>query len=277
VHLFKVVGGRATDSRFDAAHAGALTPLVGREEEVELLLRRWARAKEGEGQVVLLCGEPGIGKSRITQVLRESIAAESHTRLRFQCSPFHTHSALHPAIEQLERAAGFAREDTPEQKLDKIEAMPGEAVEEIKSIAPLFAALLSLPIDRYPPLNLSPQKQKEKTLAALNAQVEALSAKRPVLMLLEDAHWVDPTTQEAFELTVSRIAQHRILLVITYRPEYIAPWVGQSNVTSLTLNRLSRRQGTQLVAKLTRAKRCHRKCSSKSSHTPTVCRCSSRN
>ncbi len=255
VHLFKVVGARATDSRFDAAHGEvALTPLVGREEEVELLLRRWAQAKTGEGQVVLLCGEPGIGKSRITQVLRERIAAEPHTRLRFQCSPFHTHSALHPAIEQFERAAGFAREDTPEQKLDKMEALLGEAVEEVKSIAPLFAALLSLPADRYPPLNLSPQKQKEKTLEALSAQVEALSAKRPVLMLLEDAHWVDPTTQEAFELTVSRIAQHRILLVITYRPEYIAPWVGQPNVTSLTLNRLSRRQGTELVTKLTAGK-----------------------
>jgi len=255
MHLFKVVGARASDSRFDAAHGEvALTPLVGREEEVELLLRRWAQAKAGEGQVVLLCGEPGIGKSRITQVLRERIAAEPHTRLRYQCSPFHTHSALHPVIEQFERAAGFAREDTPEQKLDKMEALLGEAVAEVKAVAPLFAALLSSPVDRYPPLNLSPQKQKEKTLDALSAQIEALSAKRPVLMLLEDAHWVDPTSQEAFELTVSRLTQHRILLVITYRPEYVAPWVGQPNVTSVTLNRLNRRKGTNLVAKLTRGR-----------------------
>ena len=255
MHLFKVVGARASDSRFDAAHGEvALTPLVGREEEVELLLRRWAQAKTGEGQVVLLCGEPGIGKSRITQVLRERIAAESHTRLRYQCSPFHTHSALHPVIEQFERAAGFAREDTPEEKLDKMEALLGEGVAEVKSVGPLFAALLSLPVDRYPPLNLSPQKQKEKTLEALSVHVEGLAAKRPVLMLLEDAHWVDPTTQELFELTISRLTQHRILLVITYRPEYSAPWVGQPNVTSLTLNRLNRRKGTDLVAKLTRGR-----------------------
>ena len=255
MHLFKAVGPRASDSRFDAIHGEvALTPLVGREEEAELLLRRWAQTKAGEGQVVLLCGEPGIGKSRITQVLRERIAAEPHTRLRYQCSPFHTHSALHPVIEQFERAADFVREDTPEQKLDKMEALLVETVAGVEAVAPLFAALLSLPIDRYPPLNLSPQKQKEKTLEALNAQVEALAAERPVLMLLEDAHWVDPTTQELFELTVSRLVQHRVLLVITYRPEYSAPWVGQSNVTSLTLSRLSRRQGTQLVAKLTGGK-----------------------
>jgi predicted ATPase len=154
---------------------------------------------------VLLCGEPGIGKSRITQVLRERIAAESHARLRYQCSPFHTHSALHPVIEQFERTAGFAREDTSEEKLDKMEVLLGEAMAEVKAVAPLFAALLALPVDRYPPLNLSPQKQKEKTLEALNAQVGALAAKRPVLMLLEDAHWVDPTTQELFDLIISRI------------------------------------------------------------------------
>jgi tetratricopeptide (TPR) repeat protein len=255
VHLFKVVGARTTESRFDAAHGKvALTPLVGREEEVELLLRRWAQAKRGEGQVVLLCGEPGIGKSRITQVLRERISGEPYTKFRFQCSPFHTHSALYPVIEQFERAAGFAREDTPEHKLGKMEALLREVGEEFKSVAPLFAAMLSLPAHRYPPLALSPQKQKEKTLQALSAQVESLSAKRPVLMILEDAHWVDPTTQEAFDITVSRIAQQRVLLVITYRPEYIPPWVGQPHVTSLTLNRLSRRQGTELVAKVTAGK-----------------------
>jgi len=255
MQLFRIVRPRVTESRFDAAHGElTLTPLVGREEEVELLLRRWALAKTSEGQVVLLCGEPGIGKSRITQVLRERIAAEPHTSLRFQCSPFHTHSALYPMIEQFERTAGFAREDTQEEKLDKMEALLGEAVAEVRSVAPLFAALLSLPAERYPLLNVSPQKQKERTLEALNARVEALSAKRPVLMLLEDAHWVDPTTQEAFELTVSRLAQQRVLLVITYRPEYSAPWVGQPHVMSLTLNRLNRRQGTELVAKLSGGK-----------------------
>jgi class 3 adenylate cyclase len=192
VRLFRVAGARATESRFDAARsAAALTPLVGREEEIALLLRRWQEAKDGEGQVVLVGGEPGIGKSRLTRALRERLGQERYTLLRYQCSPYHLNSALYPVIDQLERAAGFTREDTSEQKLDKIEAVLAGSGALVADSAPLLAAMVSLPVDRYPPLNLSPQKQKEKTLEALALQVEALAQQQPVLMIYEDVHWID--------------------------------------------------------------------------------------
>jgi predicted ATPase/adenylylsulfate kinase-like enzyme len=255
VRAWRVEALHRTEGRFEAVHGGvALTPLVGREEEVELLLRRWKLAKDGEGQVVLLCGEPGIGKSRITQVLRERLAVEPHTRLRYQCSPFHTNSALHPVIEQFERAAGFAREDTAEQRLDKMQALLVGSQQQVVESAPLFAALLSLPTERYPPLNLSPQKQKEKTLEALAGQIEALARRQPVLMIYEDVHWIDATTQEAMELLVPRLRDLPVLLIVTYRPEYSPRWTDKAHVTLLSLNRLGRRQGAELVAKVTGGK-----------------------
>jgi class 3 adenylate cyclase/tetratricopeptide (TPR) repeat protein len=254
VRAWRVTGLGHAEGRFEAAHVGGLTPLVGREAEIAMLMERWSRAKDGEGQVVLLCGEPGIGKSRITQVLRERVADEPHIRLRYQCSPYYTNSALHPIIDQFERAAGFAREDTPEAKLDKIEALLGRALDDVSQAAPLFAAMLSLPLDRYPPLNLSPQKQKENTLQALADQVEALSQKQPVLMIFEDAHWIDPTTQEALDLIVPGAASARALVILAYRPEYEPPWTGHGHVTPLTLTRLGRRQAAAMVEKVTGGK-----------------------
>ncbi len=255
VRLFKVAGARVTDSRFDAAHDEvALTPLVGREEEVALLLRRWQQARDGEGQVVLVSGEPGIGKSRLTQVLREQIGDEPYTALRCQCSPYHLNSALYPIIEQFEFAAGFAREDTAEQQLDKMEAVLAGSQAQIAESAPLLAALLSLPTERYPPLKLSPQKQKEKTLEALAGQVEALAQHQPVLMVFEDVHWIDPTSQESLNVLVPRLQALPILLVITYRTEYTPHWAEQAHVTTLGLSRLGRRLGAELVAKVTGGK-----------------------
>ena len=185
-------------SRFEALHASGLTELVGREEELEILLRRWSKAKTGEGQVVLLSGEAGIGKSRLTASLMERLVNERHTRLRYFCSPQHTDSALYPVIGQMERAAGFVYDDTPQTKLDKLDAVLADTSTRMEDAA-LFAEMLSLPNDgRYPALDLEPQQLRQKTLEALTAQVEALSRQNPLLMILEDAHWADPTSLEAF-------------------------------------------------------------------------------
>jgi class 3 adenylate cyclase/tetratricopeptide (TPR) repeat protein len=248
VRAWKVHGLQRPLGRFEAAHVGvALTPFVGREEEVALLMRRWKQACDGEGQVVLVGGEPGIGKSRLIQVLGERIDGEPFTTLRYNCSAHHNNSALYPMIEQLELAAGFTHEDTPEQKLDKMEAVLAGDAQQRAEAAPLLAALLSLPAERYPPLNLSPQKQKEKILEALASQVEALSRRGPVLIVFEDAHWLDPTSQEALDTCVPRIQALSVLLVITHRPEYRLPWTQQAHVTLLGLSRLGRRQGAKLV------------------------------
>ena len=195
----------SVESRFEAFHASGLTELVGREEELELLLRRWSKAKTGEGQVVLLSGEAGIGKSRLTAALLERLAAEPHTRLRYFCSPQHTDSALYPIISQMERAAGFAHDDTAQAKLDKLDALLAQSFTPPQDAA-LFAEMLSLPNDgRYPTLELTPQQRRQKTLEALTAQMEALARANPVLMIFEDVHWIDPTSLEALGRAVDRI------------------------------------------------------------------------
>jgi class 3 adenylate cyclase/tetratricopeptide (TPR) repeat protein len=255
VQAWRVDAARRTVGRFSAAHGGReLAPLVGREEESTLLARRWQQARSGEGQVVLIGGQAGIGKSRLTQELRERIA-EPHTTLHYQCSPFHLNSPLYPFIDQFESAAGFARDDSAERKLEKLEAALEGGGAPVAETAPLFADLLSLPTDRYPRLDLSPQRQKEKTLEALAGLVEALARRAPVLMAVEDVHWVDPTSQELLEVLVPKIQALPVLLVMTYRLEYTPLWAGQANVASLTLNRLARRQGAELVEAVTEGKR----------------------
>ena len=254
VRARRIRGVARTESRFEATHAGRYTPFVGREQEVALLLARWEQAREGEGQVVLLVGEPGIGKSRITQVLRERLATTPHTRLGYQCSPYHSGSAFYPIVEQLERAAGFERADSAERKLDKLEAVLVLPADERPSVTPLFATLLSLPIDRYPPRMLSPQKHKELTIAALVDRPIRLGGQQPVLMICEDAHWIDPSTLETLALAVERFRQAAVLLLITCRPEFVPPWTGHGNVTLLNLNRLSRRNGAQMMQRLTGGK-----------------------
>jgi class 3 adenylate cyclase len=195
----------SVESRFEALRA-ATTPLVGLDEEVALLMRRWEQAKAGEGQIVLISGEPGIGKSRIAETIVERLGGEPHTRLRYFCSPHHHDSALYPSIAQLERAAGFRREDTAVQRLAKLEAVLAQGTNDLGEAVPLLADLLSIPTgDRYPPLNLTPQKRKEKTLHAQLAQVEGLAARQPVLMVWEDVHWSDPTTRESLDLLIDRV------------------------------------------------------------------------
>jgi predicted ATPase len=238
----------SVESRFEAFHAGGVTELVGRDEELDLLVRRWHQAKSGEGRVVLISGEPGIGKSRLTAALSEAIEREPLTRLRYFCSPHHQDSALYPFIVQLERAAGFARDDTAIQKLGKLRGLLTSGARGDDEIE-LLAELLSLPSSAAD-LNLSPQRKRQKLFEASLHQLEALAGARPVLMVFEDAHWIDPSSRELLDLTVDRVRRLPVLLVITFRPEFQPPWGGRSDVTNLALNRLGERDGAALVERL---------------------------
>ena len=247
VRAWAALRASSVASRFEAQHETKLTPLVGRDEELELLLRRWRQAVGGEGRVVLLSGEPGIGKSRLTVALEEQLQTEQYTPLRYFCSPLHTDSTLYPFISQLERAAGFNRNDTMEAKLDKLSSLLG-ALPHHDNDVHLLAELLSVPTgDRYPPLNLSARQKKQKTIEALVRQLEVLVRQRPVLMIFEDAHWIDPSSRELLDTTIERVARLPVLLVITFRPEFRPPWTGQAHVSTLNLSRLGRREGAALA------------------------------
>jgi class 3 adenylate cyclase/tetratricopeptide (TPR) repeat protein len=248
VFAWGVVGESAAESRFEAAHTGTLAHLVGREHELGLLCERWELAKGGEGQVVLLSGEAGIGKSRMVQALRNEIGDEPHFRLRYQCSPHHMNSAFRPVIQRLERAAGFLSEDGGEAKLDKLEALLKPTAEDVAAIAPLFAALLSLPgEDRYGPLDLTPQQLRDRTIEALIDQVLALSRQRPVLFVVEDAHWIDPSTQDLVGEIMARVADQAVFMLNTYRPKDTPLWTSHPHLSSVALNRLGRQQSAEIV------------------------------
>jgi hypothetical protein len=250
----RVLRESGAESRFEALRATG-TPLVGRDEELALLQRRWQQAKAGEGCVVLVSGELGIGKSRLVQTLLERLSGEPHSRLRSFCSPHHQDQALYPTITQLERAAGFRREDTADERLDKLEAVLAQATNDLREAAPLLAALLSIPAGgRYPALNLTPQKQKERTLRVLVEQVEGLAGRDPVLLLFEDAQWSDPTSLELLDLIIDRVPALRLLVIVTFRPEFTPPWAGRPHVTSRGLNRLAPRQRAEMIAGITGGK-----------------------
>jgi class 3 adenylate cyclase/predicted ATPase len=254
VPAWQVLGLGSAEGRFEALRT-TTTPLVGRDEEIDLLMRRWEQAKRGDGQVVLISGEPGIGKSRIAQTIVERISGQSHTRLRYFCSPHHQDSALYPSITQLERAAGFRRDDSPEQRLEKLEVVLAHGANDLTEAVPLMADLLSIPIgNRYPPLILTPQKRKERTLHAQLAQVEGLAARQPVLMVFEDIHWSDPTTRESLDLLVDRVSMLPVLAIFTFRPEFTPPWIGRPHVTLLTLSRLPPRQRAEMIVHVTGGK-----------------------
>ena len=252
VAAWAVEGVSPSESRFEAVRAAGLTDLVGREAEVDFLLERQRLAWKGEGQIVLISGEAGIGKSRLAAALAERIAGEPYTRLRYQCSPYHANSALRPFIAQLERAAGFKADDTPEQRIDKLEAVLAMGALRIEAVAPLFAALLSVPFgERYAPLALSPTQQRRRTLAALLDQFEGLARRQPILLSFEDAHWADATSLELLDLTVERVRQLPVLALFTFRPEFEPPWIGLPNVGTLTLGRLDHNDVESMIARVT--------------------------
>ena len=251
VRAYRVLGIGAAASRFEAFHAAALAPLVGREEEIGLLRRRWEQAKGGKGGAVLLAGEAGVGKSRLLAAVQEALGDEPHGILRYFCSPHHQDSALHPVTTQLERAAGFARGDPPGTRLAKLEALLAPTKPPAEDVA-LLADLLSLPLDdRYPPSPLTPQRKRERTFEALLRQLEQLSAAGPVLMVFEDVHWIDPSSRELLDLAVERVARLPILLLITFRPEFEPSWTGRPHVTALSLSRLRPREAAALVRRVT--------------------------
>lgn len=252
VRAFRVLGPGRAASRFEALHVRELAPIVGRDAELALLLERWRRATAGEGQVVLLSGEPGIGKSRIVMALREALANKPVAVLNYFCSPYHIDSALFPVLGQIERAAGFAREDGPEAKLGKLETFLDPYAEHLDEDARvLMAALLSLPVGRgQAALDLTPERQKQRTFEVLLQQFEALCGQQPVLAVFEDVHWIDPSTMELLDLLTERVQGLRALTVITFRPEFSPPWTGHAHVTSFSLSRLVRGDVAMIVGRV---------------------------
>ena len=250
LEVYQVLYESMARSRLEAVGSTGLTPLVGREQEVGLLRERWAQVKDGLGQVVLLSGEAGIGKSRLVQVLKEHVASEPQAWLTpCQCSPYYQNTALYPMIDLLERVAlRFEREESPQQKLSKLEGFLVQYGLPLAEAVPLFAALLSLPLTAdYAPLTVSPEQQKQQTLHALLTILLRIAAQQPVLFVMEDLHWVDPSTLELLSLLVDQGPTARILALLTFRPDFSPPWTGRSHLTQVTLPRLPRRQAVEMI------------------------------
>ena len=252
VQVYRILGDSAAQSRLDVVGATGLTPLVGRDSEVALLLERWVQSQDGAGQVVLLRGEAGIGKSRLVEVLRERVISEGATRIVFRCSPYHQNSALYPVIDHLQRFLQWQRDETSEAKFDTLERVLRTYRLPLEDVVPLFAALLSVPLpERYPPLNLTPQRQRQKTQEALVAWLLEEAERQPVLAVWEDLHWADPSTLDVLSLLLDQVPTARMLTLLTCRPEFRPPWTTHAPVTQVTLNRLGRTQVEAMIPSLT--------------------------
>ena len=248
--LWRVTGESGARGRFDSRVVKGLTPLVGRAEEIGLLRRRWDYAKEGDGQLILLSAPAGFGKSRMTQAFREHLGDSSITCLQYFGSPFHVNSPFYPFIRQLEWAAGIVRTDTAVEKLDKLEGILEGSAESKIEAAPLLAALLSIPFgERYPRLQINELVQKQRTMEVLEEQLVLLSSRGPVLVVFEDAHWIDPTSLELMNSVIRRVADLPVMIIVTYRPEFTPPWSDLGHVTVLKLNQLGRSQVVDLIHK----------------------------
>ena len=251
-HAYCIVGVSEAASRFEAAQSEGLTPLVGREQELGLLEERWQLAQDGEGQVVLLSGEPGIGKSRILSALRERLEGQGAQTLGYQCSPYYINSAFWPITENLDRALSFARDETPDSKLDKLEALIVGDYQRPLSDVRFIASMLSIPCDeRYGPITMTPEKYKDETLRTNVDLIDLAAKKRPSVLLFEDGHWADPTTLEVVDLLIDRVKDIPLLIVLTHRPEFQSRWSDQGHVASLNLSKLSRAQSSALVSRVT--------------------------
>ena len=254
LRCWRVVAESAAEGRFEALHGARITPLVGRKEEINLLLERWEQARDGTGQVVLLSGEPGIGKSRIALGLLEALPDEAPMRLHYQCSPFHSGSALYPVLEQMARAAGIADTDPADLRLAKLETVLAMGTDQVEEAVLLLAPLLSIPMGgRGPPPQLSAERRRDRIGEILLEQLAGLAACQPLLMIFEDAQWIDPSTSELLGLAIERIHKLPVLLLVTFRPDFAPPWRGR-NVTALSLAGLSRRQVPVMVDGITDAK-----------------------
>jgi class 3 adenylate cyclase/tetratricopeptide (TPR) repeat protein len=254
-NAFRVLGVSEIASRFEAATQEGLTPMVGREQEIRLLLDRWTQAQDGEGQAVLLSGEPGLGKSRILNELRERLENQGAGTLAFQCSPYYTNSPFYPSIDNLERAVNFGREESAESKLDKLEALVVTHYGRPKEDVRFIAAMLSVPTDvRYGPITITPQQFKDETLRALVELTEAAARKQRTVMLFEDAHWADPTSLELLDLLIDLVKSFPLLIVLTHRPEFQNRWGSHGHVTALNLPKLTKAQSSAIANELAKNK-----------------------
>lgn len=255
IQVWRVTGTKVSASRFESYRSGRSGRFIGREHESALLVGRWREAVGGDGQVVLLCGEAGIGKSRLCRSVRDRLVDEPHQTIQFQCSPYHTNTALHPVIHCLQQAAGLTTEDDVHMQRRKLDAFASTSAIDDQITVSLLTELLSIPGDaQHPPLMVSSDRRKEMTLEALRRQLQRLSDRCPTLLIVEDAHWLDPTTMDLLTRIIDRIQQMRVLLLITFRPDFKPVWTEYGHVTFLTLNRLPRRHSAELLALMTGGK-----------------------